>query len=289
MLIYSSSTHNFINYKLAKDLNLSVFPTQEFQVMIVDRRTINCLGKCHSIKLSMGDLFLDCPMISIQMGSVDVVLGVQWLQSLGTMALNFQYLFMRFSSKGKEIDLRDIQWKLSKVISSNSMKKLLKKGHHGVIAQLCSLDVQTYISSTPMDLQIVIKNDSKVFGEIPKGLPPTQDHDHAINLQPISVPPKIKPYRYPYAQTSEIEHMIQEILEVSIIQPRQISFYPLVVMVTNKDGSWLMCPNYRKINKMNITYKIHIPVIDELLDELYGEMFFTKLDLCMGYYQIRMR
>jgi hypothetical protein len=70
----------------------------------------------------------------IAMGGVDVVLGVQWLQSLGTMALNFQELFMGFSSEGKEIELRGIKGKLDKVIISNSMKKLLKKGHHGVLA-----------------------------------------------------------------------------------------------------------------------------------------------------------
>jgi hypothetical protein len=162
----------------------------------------------------MGDYFLDIPMISIQMGGVDVVLGVQWLQSLGTMAFNFQYIFMKFSSDGKEIELRGIQGKPSKVISSNSMEKLLKKGHQGVIAQLCSLDVQTSISPAPSDLQIIINNHSKVFGEMPKGLPPARDHDHAIHLQPGSVPPNIRPYRYPYAQKSEIECMIQEMLEV---------------------------------------------------------------------------
>jgi len=89
------------------------------------------------------------------------------------------------------------------------MKKLLKKGHYGVIAQLYSLDVQTSISSTLMDLQIVINNHSKVFGEIPKGLPLAWDHDHSIYLQLGSVPPKIRTYRYPYAHKSEIDHMIQ--------------------------------------------------------------------------------
>jgi len=106
-------------------------------------------------------------MISIQMGGVDVVLGVQWLQSLGTLALNFQDIFMRFSSERKEIKLRGIQGKLSMVISFNSMKQLLKNGHHGVIAQLCSLNVQTTISSSQLDLQIVINNHFKVFGEMP--------------------------------------------------------------------------------------------------------------------------
>jgi hypothetical protein len=79
------------------------------------------------------------------------------------------------------------------------MKKLLKKGHHGVISQLCSLYVQTSISPTLMDLQIVINYHSKVFGEMPKGIPLARDHDHAIHLQLGSVPPNIRPYRYPYA------------------------------------------------------------------------------------------
>jgi hypothetical protein len=53
------------------------------------------------------------------------------------------------------------------------MTKLLKKGHQGVIAQLCSLDVQTSKPSIPQDLQRIIDKHSKVFEDIPKGLPPT--------------------------------------------------------------------------------------------------------------------
>ena len=88
----------------------------------------------------MGEYFLDSPMISIQMGGFDVVLGIQWFHSLGIVALNVQAIFMIFSLDGKEIELRCIQGKPSKVISSNSMTKLLKNGHHGVVAQLCSLN-----------------------------------------------------------------------------------------------------------------------------------------------------
>jgi hypothetical protein len=44
--------------------------------MIADGGTINYSGKCHSINLNMGDYLLDIPMISIQMGGVDVALGV---------------------------------------------------------------------------------------------------------------------------------------------------------------------------------------------------------------------
>jgi hypothetical protein len=165
----------------------------------------------------------------------------------------------------------------------------LKKGHQGVIAQLCSLDVQTSKTSIPQDLQRIIDKHSKVFEDIPKGLPPTQNHDHEIHLIPESVPPNIRPYRYPYTQKSEIECMVEEMLEAGIISPSQSSYSAPVVMVFKKDNSWHMCPDYRELNKITIKDKFPIPVIDELLDELHGAIYFTKLDLRSGYHQIRMK
>ena len=54
----------------------------------------------------MGEYVLTSPMLSIPMGGADVVLGVQWLQSLGTIAFNFQEIFMKFSVEGKEVELK---------------------------------------------------------------------------------------------------------------------------------------------------------------------------------------
>ena len=221
------------------------------------------------------------------MGGVDVVLGVQWLQSLGTIAFNFQELFMKFFAKRKEVELRGIAGKPGNIINSNGMKKLLNKEQRGIIAQLCSLEVPASKSSISPDLQKVLDNHSKVF-ETPKDLPPIHDHDHDISLIPGSVPPNIRPYRYPYVQKSEIEHMVAEMLEASIIQPSQSSFSAPIVLVHKKDGSWHMCPDYRELNKLTIKDKFPIPVIDELLDELHGSIYFTKLDLRSGYHQIRM-
>jgi hypothetical protein len=94
VLINFSSTHNFLHCKLAKALNSFIYPMPKFQDMIANGGTINFLGKIHKINITM---------IAIPMGGVDVILGVQWLQSLGTMDLNFQELFMKFSLEGKGI------------------------------------------------------------------------------------------------------------------------------------------------------------------------------------------
>ena len=236
----------------------------------------------------MGEYVLTSPMLSIPIGGADVVLGVKWLQYLGTVAFNFQEFFLKFFPKGKEIELRGIVGKPGKIITSNVMTKLLKKEQRGVIAQLCSLEVPTSKSSISPDLQKVLDNHSKVF-ETPKGIPPIRDHDHTIHLTPGSVPPNIRPYRYAYVQKSEIECTIPEMLEVGIIQPSQSYFSSPVQLVHKKDGSWRMCSDYRELNKLTSKDKFPIPVIDELLDELHGEFYFTKLHLRSGYHQIRMK
>jgi hypothetical protein len=115
------------------------------------------------------------------------------------MDFNFQELLMKFSLEGKKIELRGIIGKPNKVISSNGIKILLKKGHHGVIIQLFSLYVKTSKPSIPLDFQGIIDKHSKVFEDIARGIPPTQNHDHDIHLIPRSVPPNIKPYIHPYA------------------------------------------------------------------------------------------
>jgi hypothetical protein len=289
VLIDSHSTHTFIHCKLAKALNFFIYPVPEFQVMIANGGTINYLGKCHKINLTMGEYVMNSPIIYIPMGGVDVVLGVQWLQSLGIVAFNFQEIFMKFSLEGKEFALRGITGKPSKVVSSNGMINLLKKRHQGVVVQLCSLDVQTSKPSIPLDLQGIIDKNSKVFEDISRGLSPTHNHDQDIHLIPRSVPPNIRPYIYPYAQKSEIESMVEGMLEVGIIRPNQSSYSAPVVMVLKKEGPWHMCPDYRELNKITIKDKFPILVIDELLYELHGTIYFTKLDLHSGYHQIRMK
>eukprot|EP00253_Pinus_taeda_P019527 PITA_19527 len=180
--------------------------------------------------------------------------------------------------KKKEVELRGIVGKRGKKISSIGMTKLLKREQRGVIAQFCSLDVSTLELSISLDLKKILDNHSKVF-ETAKGLPHICDPDHAIHLIPGSVPPNIRSYRYPYAQKSE----------AGVIQPSQSSFSAPVVLVHKKDGSWCMCPDYRELNKLNIKDNFPIPIIDELLDELHGSIYFTKLDLHSRYHQIKMK
>jgi hypothetical protein len=76
-------------------------------------------------------------------------------------------------------------------------------------------------------------------------------------------------------------------LSADVIHPSTLAFSVPVLLVKKSDGSWRFCIDYCTINNYNIKDKFPILVV-ELLEELYGTLFFTKLDLHSSYHQVWM-
>ena len=91
-----------------------------FQVQIADGGTMKCEGRCENVKLQMGDYQLKTHMFAIHMGGCDIVLGAEWLRTLGPITMDFQELYMSFKQNNSTHTLRGLQAGARSIISSNA-------------------------------------------------------------------------------------------------------------------------------------------------------------------------
>lgn len=217
--------------------------------------------------------------------------GVEWLKTLGPITIYYSTLTMSFSRRDGLVTLHG------------------QTGPHPVEAtpgQVCHL-IQTDRVTTFFHLQLHIPPSASIAGkdtilqalqnplqsystlfQQPTSLPPSRLHDHQINLLPNSQPVHVKPYRYPYFQKHGIEIQVEEMLLCNHIRSSRSPYSSHVLLVKKKDGTWCFRVDYRALNAVIIKDRFPIPTIDELLDDLHHATWFSRMDLALGFHQIRM-
>jgi len=81
---------------LTAGTNCYIRVVNNFQIMIADGGSMKCGGCCESVCLQIGHYQLKSHMFSIDMGGCDIVLGVEWLHTLGPILMDFKELTMQF-------------------------------------------------------------------------------------------------------------------------------------------------------------------------------------------------
>ena len=176
--------------------------------MVGNGHHLECTTICEAVPISIQDIEFTVELYVLPIVGANVVLGVQWLKTLGPILTDYNSLYMQFFYQNSLVKLK-----------GESEEKLGLLNHH----QLCRLyhtqEPVSYFHITvltephtspstpppfPQPIQDLLQKFSALFQE-PQGLPPVRDTNHHIHLIPQSTPVNMRPYRYPHYQKNEIE------------------------------------------------------------------------------------
>lgn len=135
------------------------------------------------------------------------------------------------------------------------------------------------------DIQNILDKNSVVFGDLLPTLPPDRKFMHIMKLKIVSKLVLTIPYCHPIMYKEKIEKVIKELLKMRHNNPSFSQFATLVVFVKKNDGTMQICI-FVSLNKKTIDL---IPRIGELIHELHGVVYFSKIDLKLGHHQIYAR
>jgi len=140
-------------------------------------------------------------------------------------------------------------------------------------------------SARQQQMDKVVEEYEDIFTS-PTGVPLHCQVKHPIDLTPGAPLPNGPIYRCSVLENDEIKRQIQELLQKGHIRPSSSPCGSPIVLVQKKDGTWRLCIDYRALNKITVRNRYPIPRIDDLLDQLQGAKYFSKIDLKSGYHQV---
>lgn len=284
VLIDSGATHNFISPEIVKKARLQSTKGSKFTVMVGTGISVHGSGICKGVELQLQSVMITTNFIVLEPGSADVILGIQWLRTLGRCEVDWENQELSFMTKAGRVTLQgDVM--SDKVIKEPSVEYSGIEWNGTKMTMFATI-AKAEPAASPMITELLNKY-ATVFTE-PTELPPIRGFEHVIRFWDGTKPISVRPYRYPHSHMETIEQMVKQMLETGVIRNSRSPYSSPVLLVKKKDGGWRFCIDYRAVNKATIPDKYPIPVIDQLLDELHGAMIFSKLDLRSGYHQIRM-
>lgn len=251
---------DFDVYGAKKNLNL-VYPTGE---SIPVRSEI-------VVKVELGRFSLDLPMYVAEMRD-DCLLGVDFL-SHTNLESAFQTALGIFQPVGKKVTCARI------TNITDQVPKELQSFFHQHSKELDvyqQKDFAHFVNEfEDIFCEIVIAGNCEVI-------------EHKIELTNNQSIKQI-PRRIPLSVRSEPDGLIKEMRMKGVIEESHSPWVSPVVLSRKKDGISRFCIDFRKLNDVTVKDSYPLPRIDDLLDQLSGNVWFSTIDLKSGYWQVKLR
>jgi hypothetical protein len=212
--------------------------------------------------LNLGEKVYKMHLIILDGQGIDVILGMNWMRDHKAL--------LDTASRTVQLDYLD----------------------HGVVV----LQLSSPLSTTPSLYHATaqkledIRAACEFLDVFPEDLPSmTQNHDveFTIELQPGTAPISRRPYKMTPKELAELKVQLNELMDKAFIRLSSSPWGCLVLFVKKKDQSLRLCVDYWPLNALTIKNKYPLPRINILFNQLAGAKVFSKVDLRLGYHQIK--
>jgi hypothetical protein len=270
VLFDTGAMHSFVTTSWVETHNIPVEPMYPpMRVSSIGGRT-QTDKFCPSARVQIRGI--EFPTDLIVMGTwdvdIDVILGMNWLTKY---------------QAGLSCDKRTV-----KLVSLSGEEVLVELFLSGPRKESCHQITAHSEEVNPLNAIKVVSEFPDVFPEDLPGMPPERKVEFAIELIPGTTPLSKRTYSVG-PKLVELKKQIDELLEKGYIRPSTSPWAALVLFVEKKDGMKRMCMDYRALNEVTIKNKYHLPRIEDLFDQLRGASVFSKIDLRLGYHQLRIQ
>jgi hypothetical protein len=118
--------------------------------------------------------------------------------------------------------------------------------------------------------------------DLPAHLPPDRGAPFKIETLPGATPVNRPIYRLSPTELDELRRTLDNLLAKGFIRPSTSPWGAPVLFAPKKDGGLRFCIDYRGLNKQTVKNAYPLPRADDLINQLNGAKFFSKIDLRSG-------
>lgn len=176
-LLDSGSTHNFVSESAARHTGLCFIQRTDLAVTVANSDRVRCPGVFRDAAFSIDSEPFRADVYVLPLGGHDMVLGTDWLATLGPILWDFGHQTMSLWRSNRRVRWRSVLGRIGAHLRALQGRELL---------------------------DVLLDEFADVFAT-PTGLPPKRARDHSIHLLPITPPVAVRPYRYPQLQKDELE------------------------------------------------------------------------------------
>nr|GEZ68459.1 putative reverse transcriptase domain-containing protein [Tanacetum cinerariifolium] len=282
-LFDSGADRSFVSTKFSTLINIKLIEIDtSYEVELADGKIVSTNNVLKGCTLNLLNHSFPIDLMVIELGSFDVVIGMDWLSKNDDAILcDEKKVSIPLKNKALIIEGDKNQSRL-KIISCIKARKYIDNGCELFLAQVTgTVSKEKRVEDVP-----IICDFPEVFLEDLPGLLPPRQVEFRIDLIPGATPVARASYRFALSELKELSEQLKELSEKGFIRPSLSPWGAPVVFVKKKDGSFRMCIDHQELNKLTIKNKYPLPRIDDLFDQLQGSSVYSKIDLRSGYHQL---